>query len=363
MEQGSLGCFLMGVTGPSITASGEALIGSVSDDPYDVRTFLRQVKPVGSQAHMGTELVSTTEHTLVERGYFVNPGETTRGINESGLAFTSAMVFENESAGLKDHATSFTDLSRNMMTRCRTVADAIDLFQSAGANTPPFSVLLADAKGDLAHVEAGAFGINVNHHFSRQNPGMVFAVNCYLSQKLVNFNTPDSVIGNTRNNNMARRERGKQLARELQGRLDVPAFARILSDHANRERDPMDNPLLPAWGYSICNHGTRHQETYPHEDLPWGTVSAEIMQPSQRLFWYAYGWPCGEQSEYGDQIYQGRSWGRFVPFGFCADEDEEMTVFATLDGEITSAGLKSQGSREPAPGKASPKSKAGRERS
>jgi hypothetical protein len=41
----------MGVTGPGVTANGEALIGSVSDDPYDVRTFVRQVKPAESQAH------------------------------------------------------------------------------------------------------------------------------------------------------------------------------------------------------------------------------------------------------------------------------------------------------------------------
>ncbi|MBW1850945.1 MAG: hypothetical protein JRF52_04895 [Deltaproteobacteria bacterium] len=347
MTYGSIGCFLIGVTGPGVGANGEALIGSVSDDPYDVRTFLRHVKPVGSQAHIGTELVSTTEHTLVERGYFVDPGETTRGITESGLAFTCAMVFEKEDDETKRRPTSFADLSRDMMTGCRTVADAIDLFQSAGASTPPFSVLLADAKGDLAHVEAGAFGVSVNHHYSRQNPGMVFAVNCYLSEKLVPFNAPDSVIGNTRNNNMARRERGKQLARELKGRLDVATLARILSDHANRERDPEDNPLLPAWGYSICNHGTRHQETYPYEDLPWGTVSAEIMQPSKRLFWYAYGWPCAERPEYGDQIYQDRSWGRFVPFGFGAGEDGEITMFATVDGEITPAGLESQGDLEP----------------
>ena len=145
----------MGVTGPGITANGEALIGSASDDPYDVRTFLRQVKSAGSQAHMGTELVSTTENTLVERGYFAHPGETTRGINESGLAFTCAMVFEKEGAGVKGHPTSFADLTRDMMTNCRTVADAIDLFQSAGASTPPFSILLADAKGDLAHVRPG----------------------------------------------------------------------------------------------------------------------------------------------------------------------------------------------------------------
>ncbi len=147
MANRSMGCFLMGATGPGVTASGEALIGSVSDDPYDVRTFLRLAAPLGSQAHIGTELVSTTERTLVERGYFVEPGETTRGITESGLAFTCAMVFEKEGAEAESHPTSFADLSRHMMTRCRTVNDAIALFQSAGASTPPFFNTYRGRKG------------------------------------------------------------------------------------------------------------------------------------------------------------------------------------------------------------------------
>ncbi|MFC1835906.1 carcinine hydrolase/isopenicillin-N N-acyltransferase family protein [Thermodesulfobacteriota bacterium] len=350
MTLSTTGCFLIGVTGPGITASGEALIGSVSDDPYDVRTFLRLMQPAGSLAHIGTELFSTSEHDLVERGYFANPGETTRGVNESGLAFTCAMVFENETAERTLPATAFAELSTKMMTDCDTVVEAIDLFQSAGASSPAYSVLLADAKGDLAHVETGAFGVSVNHHYSRQNPGMVFAVNCYLSQKLVNNNAPNSVIENTKNNNPARRDRGKQLAQEFRGNLNVESLARILSDHGNRERDPMANPLLEAWGYSICNHGTRRQETYPPEDLPWGTVSAEIMQPSERLLWYAYGWPCGEQPEYGDQIYQEKSWGKFIPFGFVAGgvETAEITALATVDGEITPAGSLSHGGRAPA---------------
>lgn len=347
-----MGCFLIGVTGPGFTAHGEALLGGVSDDPYDVRTFLKSVKPTGSLAHIGTELVSTTEHTLTERGYFAHLGETTRGLNESGLAFTCAMVFEKETADKPLHAIAFADLTRKMMRNCHTVVDAIDLFQSAGPITPAFSVLLADAKGDLAHVEAGTFGVNVNHHYSRQNPGVVLAVNCYLSEQLVNHNALNSVIENAQNNNSARRDRGRLLAQELRGTLDVASLALILSDHANQERDPMDNPLLEAWGYSICNHGTRHQETYPHENLPWGTVSAEIMQPTEKLFWYAYGWPCGGQPEFGDQIHQEKSWGKFIPFGLVAKEgeEEEITVLASADGEITPHGLRSQADREPVTG-------------
>jgi hypothetical protein len=132
----SMGCFLIGVTGPGVSAHGDALIGSVSDDPYDIITFFRLVRPAGSQAHLGTELVSTTEHTLVERGYFAHPGETTRGINESGLAFTCAMIFEKEAIEKMRQPTPYRDLTRKMMLHCQTVADAIDLFGSAGATTP-----------------------------------------------------------------------------------------------------------------------------------------------------------------------------------------------------------------------------------
>jgi len=175
----------------------------------------------------------------------------------------------------------------------------------------------------------------VNYHYSADHPGVVLAVNCYLSQSLVNYNAPHTVITNEKNNNKARRERGQKLADQYQGTLSVESLTQILSDHQNRERDPMENPILPAWGYSICNHGTRKQETYPHEDLPWGTVSAEIMQPSQKQFWYAYGWPCGQKPEYGDQLFQENSWGQFVPFGFPEGEiDSEEVRLTTPEGKI-----------------------------
>lgn len=341
MTPNSMGCFLIGVTGPGFTANGQALVGSVSDDPYDVRTFLRAVTPADALAHIGTELVSTSEHTLTERGYFAAPGETTRGVNTAGLAFTCAMVIEDETAQKTREATPYRDVTEKMMRTCHSVDDVIDLFQTAGATDPAYSVLLADAKGQLAHLEVGTFGINVNHRYSREKPGAVFAVNCYLSQRLTGYNAPQTRIENTKNNNRARRERGTQLANQLRGELDVHTLARILSDHANRERDPLENPILNAWGYSICNHGTRSKDTYPHEDLPWGTVSAEILQPSGQVFWYAYGWPCGEQPQYGDQILQEKSWGKFVPFGFTQSDraGRQTTALTTTDGEITPGGL------------------------
>ena len=42
-------CFLIGAAGPGETAMGEALLGGVSDDPYDIRTFLRVARPAGAR--------------------------------------------------------------------------------------------------------------------------------------------------------------------------------------------------------------------------------------------------------------------------------------------------------------------------
>lgn len=320
-------CFLIGVTGSGFSKNKDALLGSVSDDPYDIRTFMKLVRPKGCLAHLGTELISTSEHTLLERGYFAEPGETTRGINEAGLAFTCALVIEDEAIPKVLEATPYVELTSYMMNHCESVQEALDLFKSKIAVTPAYSVLLADAKGDLAHIEVGSFGVAVNYHYTENNPGMVFAVNCYLSKALNKYNASNSRITNKKNNNQARRERGQQLGEQFLGEFSVDVLAEVLSDHKNFDRDPRDNPVLSAWGYSICNHGTRHQQGYMHEDLPWGTVSAEILQPSQKKFWYAFGWPCGLKPEYGDQLYQKDSWGKFVPFGF-ENKQSDVEVFA-----------------------------------
>ena len=338
-----MGCFLVGVTGTDANPAGDALIGSVSDDPYDIRTFLRVVRPPGAPRHIGTELVSMSERTLTERGYIASPGETTRGINEHGLAFNCAMIFECTPEPFQADM-SFVQVTENLMQSCRSVPEALSMLRSAGTVDLPVAILLADADGDLAHVEAGSFGVEVHRHYTRRDPGIVLAVNCYLSDRLGEHGDPKAPLTNRSNNNSARHRRGRELTREPQGHLDAKGLASILSDHMNRERDPRDNPLLDGWGYSICNHGTRRTDSYPHEDLPWGTVSSEILHPAAGVLWYAYGWPCGQEPEFGDQLFQEKSWGRFVPFRLNQEEDESeaVTVLVTAEGEITTAGEQHQ---------------------
>lgn len=335
-------CFLLGLTGKGYTVDEKALLGSVSDDPYDVRTFLRVIHNPTGLDHIGTELISTTEHTLSERGYFAKLGETTRGVNAAGLAFTCAMIIEDPEITPPKDLVAYSDITGKLMRTCQSVDDALELFKSFGAATPAYTVLLSDSKGDLAQLEIGGFGIDVIHHYSQRDPGYVLSVNCYQSNSLSEYNAPIALLTNEKNNNAARLNRGRVLVEQTKGSFTVQVLARVLSDHANKDRNPMDNPILEAWGYSICNHGTRSQMEYPYENLPWGTVSSEILEPAYRRFWYCYGWPCGEKPEYGDQIFQDGAWGKYLPFKISVDGKDEQgsLILTSVDGTITAEGVR-----------------------
>ena len=328
-------CFLIGVTGKGFSANEHALLGSVSDNPYDIRTFTRLIKPKDDFSHIGSELISTTEASLAYRGYFAQAGETTRGVNEAGLSFTSAMVFEKKNLSPENLA-SFASTTEKMLKNCQTVDDAVALFQSQKTLSPAYSVLVADAFDGLAHLEVGSFGVVVHSRYSRERPGMTIAVNCYLSDSLVNFNDPTTLLTNKNNNNYSRFGRGTLLA-EQSSAFDVNTLATLLSDHANCDKPPIENPILPAWGYSICNHGTYKKA--PGSDLPWGTISSEILEPAAKRFWYVYGWPCGSKPSHSDQIMQEYSWGQFLPFGF-NDHKSHSVKLTTPTGAITSDGAR-----------------------
>lgn len=330
-----MGCFLIGVTGKTYTKDGKALLGSVSDDPYDVRTFVRSLHPKDHIAHVGTELVATRPPSFAERGYFCGEGDTSRGVNSAGLAFTSAVLFDNKTKAKKLNQFSFSLLIKQMMGQCHNVHAAIDLLHQIDAVEPSFSILLADSEGNIAHIEAGGFGVEVLHQYSKENPGAIFAVNCYQSSKKITYGDPMAVTENAKNNNGARLQRGHELCEKWKGEIDVDAIAKILSDHANREQDPLTNSLLEAWGFSICNHGTRQNNDSDMQLLPWGTVSAEILQSSSKTLFYCYGWPCGEKPEFGDQLYQENSWGAFHPFTIADNMPPNHTnILTTVEGKI-----------------------------
>uniref|UniRef100_A0A7S3V0B2 Uncharacterized protein n=1 Tax=Aplanochytrium stocchinoi TaxID=215587 RepID=A0A7S3V0B2_9STRA len=359
-------CFLIGATGPGVTSTGEALIGGVSDDPYNFRTFVRYIgqdfnnESSRFQAHIGTELRyidSVTEDTPPP--FEVEKNQPSRGINSAGLAFTCALAVEREiksSDNLEDNPKSFAELTNRMMKECTNVDEAEKLLLSAKCVTPAFSVVLADACGNLTQIEVGRFGGAVLHRYSKTEPGVVIAVNCHQVPELIPFNKPEAQISNRHNNNGRRLFRGWQLANQYRGGIDVDTISLILSDHANINEDSASNPLIQYWGHSICNHGTRSHEEYDYDPLIpcWGTVSAEIMQPKFCSFHYCYGWPCGSSPEFRDQLYQNRSWGKFMAFALPSPSSTEVEAkeerwigegqkpdiveITTTDGDLTEAG-------------------------
>ena len=91
-----------------------------------------------------------------------------------------------------------------------------------------------------------------------------------------------------------------------------------------------DHYTLNKTGWSICAHGhTRN----PNHDGRGGTVSSEIIIPSKGVMNYCYGWPCGGIVDYPeDQVYQDRSWGKYISFEL---EKMDPGEYVTVDGRLT----------------------------
>ena len=88
LKSTSMGCFSNGGNRNRLDKRCSALIGSVSDDPYDYPYICKSVSCGKGFSVMSVQnSFPTSRHTLTERGYFARPGETTRGTNEKGLSF------------------------------------------------------------------------------------------------------------------------------------------------------------------------------------------------------------------------------------------------------------------------------------
>jgi len=110
----------------------------------------------------------------------------------------------------------------------------------------------------------------------------------------------------------------------------VAALARAVTIF--RSIDRVESTLTPGHGYSICNHGTLGGDHFSAGRPAHGSVSAEIIDPVEGIFWYAYGWPCGEAAEAGDQLLQECSWGAFIGFPLAT---LPPGTYTTLQGELT----------------------------
>lgn len=332
-------CTNVGATGASVQPNGKVYIGSNSDDPYDIRTRVIVKRPPDGYAYVGTDLASLSGDASAAEYSSSVSGAPTRALNEKGLAFTWALAFERPDhqppeGALKPHAFWST-----VMQRCATVDEALELMPTLARDMAAIA-LLADAGGGLAQVEIGRRRMEVTARYDASAGGSVANVNCWIAM-LPEEGDPSSALDLETAPNGSRFRRVTERLGTFEGKIDLAAMKAILSDHGYRERFAGENTLVRGHGFSVCNHGSLHKASFDPDEPAWGTVSAEIIDPMDGIFWYVYGWPCGEPPEHGDHFLQDRAWGKFVGFPLAALPEGSYT---TLTGELTHLGVKHLGS-------------------
>jgi hypothetical protein len=322
-------CTNIGLTGASADPFGKVLIGGVSDDPYDIRTRVVVERSANGCAFIGTELKALSDDVSMP-GYNASvAGWPTRALNEKGLAYTWTFAHEKPENVAPADAYKSSNAWAEIMRHCATVDEAIAMLSDMKRDFSG-NFMLSDRAGNLAVVEAGRRPLTVTQRRSMAAGGSAVAVNCWLAQ--ADEGLPMASIHNRDVPNYSRYQRSIDLLEAVSNRGGFAELATMLRDHGFRERFAGENPLTPGHGYSICNHGTLGGDRFSGQRPAHGSVSAEIIDPVAGIFWYAYGWPCGEAPDAGDQLLQERSWGAFIGFPLAT---LPAGVYTTLQGELT----------------------------
>lgn len=317
------GCSNLALTSAATAGPRRWLLGSVSDDPYDIRTSVLVEHTPGKLKHVATELSSVSRTGMTERGYVVAEGERGRGVNESGFGLNWSFVQQEGYAPVPGGLTS-GQFSRLLLSTCSSVEQALAILDTEPRD---FSgvYFFADAGGAMAQVEIGRGIYEVTQRHSTPDGGSGFNVNCY--QVLKDKQYPNGSMDVMAAPNYLRHKAGTARLAEIGGQGDLQDVARILADHQYLELPSAEESWIwPGHGFSVCNHGTL-----------FGTVSAEIIDPSTRTLWYCFGWACGQPPTFEGQVYQDRSWGKFLAFNVDA---LPPGYYTTPTGELTSLGVK-----------------------
>jgi hypothetical protein len=323
-------CTNIGATGRTVSERGKVYIGSVSDDPYDIRTRVILRRPKEEYAYVGTDLMPLSAAASAAEYSASVSGAPTRGLNEKGLAFTWALAFERPENTARAGALKPHELWDTVMRKCATVDEALELLADMPRDMSGVA-LVADRRGTLARAEIGRRKMEVTDRLSLQNGGATINVNCWTAMQATEGNPACSLDVPTVSN-WSRYERAQTRLGQVEGRIDFDAVKAILSDHGHKERFAGENTMVRGHGFSICNHGSLCKSAFDANDPAWGSVSGEIIDPVGGVFWYAYGWPCGDAPEYGDQMLQEHSWGTFLGFPVA---NLPEGVYTTLTGELT----------------------------
>jgi hypothetical protein len=323
-------CTNVAAAGRSVRDPGKVFIGSVSDDPYDIRTRVIVERGRDGYAYVGTDLAPLSTAASAAEYARTTSGAPTRGLNERGLAFTWAYTWEKPENKPPLDAVKAHQAWGEVMRRCATVGEAIallnDLPRDFGA-----AGMLADHSGACVLVEIGRRHMEVSRWLGSASGGTAVNVNCWIELQAEDGD-PRAGLDVQTAPNRTRYARATERLGLVDGRIGLKEIKAVLCDHDHKERFASENTLISGHGFSVCNHGSMRKDAFDPAAPAWGSVSAEIIDPVEGVFWYAYGWPCGEAPQFGDQMLQDRSWGKFVGFRL---NDLPQGQYTTLTGELT----------------------------
>lgn len=298
-------CTIMGATGLS-TASGLPLIASTSDDPWDTRTRVIVQTPKEGYKYIGTQIITPAHQPRVPWSDMI-----TRGVNERGFAYTWAYVHPSKEPPYdRVSGITFREAGELIISKAATVAEAIDMMKKQ-SRAYHGNFLLAEATGKIALIEVSTNSINVE---TVTVNGWVARSNHWISPEMAQIAEP--VEPNSSSD--IRFKRMKTLLSQQRQPITIQTIMKVYRDHWGRDQ----------YGWSICQHGERKERT--EEELI--SVSAEIMNPSHQVFFYNYGWPCGEiPKKLDQQKSQEMSWGAYLPFFLQGlKEGEYVTIYGQL---------------------------------
>lgn len=255
------------------------IIGSNSDNPWNART--RLIVNENHYKFIGTELIC-------EDASLPWANMVTRGLNEKGLAYTFAYVQPNDQDYTQvSDGINFRDFSLQLLGKCANVKEAVEMI---GDLKRAFhgNFILSDNSGDLKLAEVGiqklAF-LDTTTCFIRCNH--------YCSTEM---NQLTDMAYAKETNSHSRYEAAVNTFESLNS-SNKDSIIKVLTSHNSRLKEES------LWGHSPCNHG-----------LGFGTVSSEIIDPLNGIFYFNFGWPCGEQQCNSEQLYQDKSWGKYEEY-------------------------------------------------
>lgn len=311
-------CTLLGASAKS-TSDGNVYIGSTSDNSF----LMGPRKPVKLTIPKdGYKFIHTPCMTLTEDGDTIDVGSD-RGMNEKGFSWTRSWVVPKEEENL--NKMNAVDWFIKMGSTVATVDGAIEFVKENPKGMGcQGNYIFADAKNNIAVVEVSYSTVTVvEKHNNQDKSAALVRANCWESKDMKPLDDSKKSHKIYFDSSEDRYNIGMELLKKHDGKINVEVLKSIL---ANRDSKSFSEE---KHDHGINNYGTVA-----------GTVSAEIYDPVNRVFWYTYGWTDDSDVEIDEEIYGKNinSWkGQWIPFDISKMDKEGY--YTNWDGGLTNFGI------------------------